>query len=108
MTEDEMVGEHLLLNGHEFEEAPDVGDEQVSLVCCSPESQKVWHKLATELNQKRTTWCFGVPVHCEEITILSQSTYPDPHIVSLCVCVCVEMPFLKTFLYSLFLLEGIL
>ena len=41
MTEDEMVGEHLLLNGHEFEEAPDVGDEQVSLVCCSPESQKV-------------------------------------------------------------------
>ena len=41
MTEDEMVGEHLSLDGHEFEEAPDVGDGQVSLVCCSPESQKV-------------------------------------------------------------------
>ena len=27
MTEDEMVGWHHLLNGHEFEQAPGVGDE---------------------------------------------------------------------------------
>ena len=35
MTEDEMVGWHHLLNGHEFEQAPGVGDRQGSLVCCS-------------------------------------------------------------------------
>ena len=35
MTEDEMVGWHHRLNGHEFEQAPGVGDEQGSLVCCS-------------------------------------------------------------------------
>ena len=36
MTEDEMVGWHHWLNGHEFEYAPGVGDGQGSLVCCSP------------------------------------------------------------------------
>ena len=35
-TEAEMVGWHHRLNGHEFEEAPGVGDGQGSLVCCSP------------------------------------------------------------------------
>ena len=35
-TEDEMVGWHHLLNGHEFEQAPGVGDTQGSLACCSP------------------------------------------------------------------------
>ena len=35
MTEDEMVGWHHLLNGHEFEQALRVGDGQGSLVCCS-------------------------------------------------------------------------
>ena len=35
MTEDEMVGWHLRLNGHEFEQAPGVGDRQGSLACCS-------------------------------------------------------------------------
>ena len=36
MTEGEMVGWHHRLNGHEFEQAPGVGDGQGSLVCCSP------------------------------------------------------------------------
>ena len=35
-TEDEMVGWHHRLNGHEFGQAPGVGDGQGSLVCCSP------------------------------------------------------------------------
>ena len=35
-TEDEMVGWHHQLNGHEFEQVPRVGDEQGSLACCSP------------------------------------------------------------------------
>ena len=36
MTEDEMVGWHHQLNGHEFEQALGVGDGQGILVCCSP------------------------------------------------------------------------
>ena len=35
-TEDEMVGLHLQLDGHEFEQALGVGDGQGSLACCSP------------------------------------------------------------------------
>ena len=36
MTEDEMVGWHDWLNGHEFEQAPRDGEGQGSLACCSP------------------------------------------------------------------------
>ena len=36
MTEDEMVGWHHQFDGHEFEQAPGVGDGQESLLCCSP------------------------------------------------------------------------
>ena len=35
MTEGEMIGQHYLINGHEFEQAPRVGDGQGSLACCS-------------------------------------------------------------------------
>ena len=35
MTEEEMVGWLHQLSGHEFEEAPGVGDGQGSLACCS-------------------------------------------------------------------------
>ena len=34
MTEDEMIGMHHQLNGHEFEQALVVGDGQGSLACC--------------------------------------------------------------------------
>ena len=34
MTEDEMVGRHHQLNGHEFEQALGVGDGEGSLACC--------------------------------------------------------------------------
>ena len=40
MTEDEMVGWHHQLKGHEFEQAPGVGDGQVSLVCHIPWGRK--------------------------------------------------------------------
>ena len=39
-TEDEMVGWHHQLDGHESEQAPEVGDGQGSLVCCSPWGHK--------------------------------------------------------------------
>ena len=35
-TEDEMVWWHYQLDGHEFEQAPGVGDGKGSLACCSP------------------------------------------------------------------------
>ena len=40
MTEDEMVGWHHWLDGHEFEQALGVGDGQGSLVCYSPWGHK--------------------------------------------------------------------
>ena len=35
MTEDEMVGWHHQRNGHEFDQAPGVGDGQGGLPCCN-------------------------------------------------------------------------
>ena len=35
MTEDEMGGWHHQRNGHEFEQAPRVGEGKGSLMCCS-------------------------------------------------------------------------
>ena len=35
MTEDELVGWHHRLDGHEFEQAPETGEGQGSLACCS-------------------------------------------------------------------------
>ena len=53
-TEDEMVGWHHWLNGHEFEQAPEDGEGQGSLVCCS--SQGLKESATTEqLNNNNTT-----------------------------------------------------
>ena len=39
-TEDEMVGWHHRLNGHEFEQTLGDGEGQESLACCSPWGRK--------------------------------------------------------------------
>ena len=39
-TEDEMVGWHHRLNGHEFEQVPGCGDGQGGLACCGPWGHK--------------------------------------------------------------------
>ena len=36
MTEDEMIGGHHQLNGHEFEQTPGDSEGQGRLACCSP------------------------------------------------------------------------
>ena len=51
VTEDYMVGWHNWLDGHEFEQALGVGNEQGGLVCCSPWGCRVGHDWATELNK---------------------------------------------------------
>ena len=40
MTEDEMVGWHQQLSGHEFEQALKDAERQESLMCCSPWGRK--------------------------------------------------------------------
>ena len=40
MTEDEIVGWHHQLNGHEFKQALGIGKEQGTLACCSPWGHK--------------------------------------------------------------------
>ena len=57
-TEDEMVGWHHWLNGHEFEQALGDGEGQGSLACCSPWCCKELH-MAEWLNNK--TLCFVKP-----------------------------------------------
>ena len=54
MREDEMVGWHHRLDGHEFEQILGVCDGQGSLACCSPWALKsqTWLSDWTELN-----WC---------------------------------------------------
>ena len=50
MTENEMVGWHHWLDGHEYEESLGVGDGRGSLACCSPWRHRVRHDWVTELN----------------------------------------------------------
>ena len=55
MTEDEMVGWHHQLDGHEFEQDLGVGDGQGSLACCSPWGHKEldmteWSETETDTN----------------------------------------------------------
>ena len=53
-TEDEMVGRHHRLDGHEFEQTQGVGDGQGSLACCSPWGSKSQTRLSnwTELKMQ--------------------------------------------------------
>ena len=45
-----LVGWHHWLNGHEFEQALEVGNGERSLACCSPWSCRLGHDWLTELN----------------------------------------------------------
>ena len=57
MTEDEMVGWHHCLSGHEFEQAPGVGDGQRPGVLQSMRSERVGHDKATQLNWTEKFHC---------------------------------------------------
>ena len=69
MTEDETVGWHHRLDGHEFEQAPRAGDGQGSLACCSPWSCKK-SDTTEQLNKiELKAACSGV-AFCNSLSIL--------------------------------------
>ena len=74
MTEDEMVGWHHRLSGHEFERVPGVGDGQGSLLCCSPWGHKEWDTTEQLNNNKLKQKVKGVytRTHCQVLWSLTQ------------------------------------
>ena len=79
MTEDEMVGWHHRLDGPGFEQAPGVGDEQGSLVCCSPWGCRVGDDWAPELNWTHSSssseWVLLQPDWISSLYTLSSIDY---------------------------------
>ena len=59
MTEDEMVGWHHRLDGHEFEPALGDGKRQGSLACCSP-----WGHKQSNTTEQLTNKCCFVALQC--------------------------------------------
>ena len=105
MTENEMVGWHYQLNGHEFESALGVGDGQGS-----------WHgavhgvtesdTTATELNY--TEWCNSIAVattpasSIKSKTTIIITTHVHIHI-DIIFLVCHSLVFLNIFIWTIFL-----
>ena len=56
MAENEMVGWHHQLHGHEFEQTLGDSEGQESLVCCSPWGPKEWN-MTEQLNSKMLHRC---------------------------------------------------
>ena len=105
LTEDEMVGWHHWLNGHEFEQAPGVGDGQGRLACCAPWGRKEsdtterldWTERACHaislLNDCRWMVCEGI-IHLQPLQ-------PEDHVI---ICYkrkgkFILSPILKAYLY---------
>ena len=62
MTEHEMVGWHHQLDGHEFEQAPGVGDGQAGLACCSPWDHKKLDTTRWLNNNNKHSQLEGCPI----------------------------------------------
>ena len=62
MTEDEMVGWHHWLNGHEFEQALGDGEGQGSLACCS-----TWGHQESDITEWTTTVSSGIECCCKGV-----------------------------------------
>jgi len=72
MTEDEIVGWHHRLNGHEFEPALGVGDGQGTQACCSPWGCKsrTWLRDWTELIYYKQITAISLVAVCHHIKLL--------------------------------------
>ena len=82
MTEDEMVGWHHRLDGHEFEQAPGVGDGQGGPACCNPRG----HKESDTTEQMNRT----VPSAVQSAAVNASRSLLTP---PTCECVCVPSHF---------------
>ena len=87
MTEDEMVGWHCQLNGHEFEQALGDSEGQGSLACCRPwgcEESDMAQRLNDnnkETNQKVNLRC-AVSIHILQVkkqSIRDMKLLPEEH-----------------------------
>ena len=68
MREDEMVGWHHRLNGHEFEETPADGEGQGSLACCGSWGHKELD--TTERLNGSSMVCRKMPLQADHALIL--------------------------------------
>ena len=73
-TDDEMVGWHHRLNGHEFGWAPGVGVGQRGLVCCSSWGRRFRHDWVTELTELNCLLYVSLVESQGEISMCIQST----------------------------------
>ena len=64
-TEDEMVGWHHWLKGHEFEQTPGHSEGQGSLACCIP-----WGCSRTQLRDWRATWSIYVDLGISDLGVI--------------------------------------
>ena len=83
-TEDEMVGWHHQLDGHEFKQALGVGYGQGSLACCSPWEHRVGHSWVIELNiflDSTYKWYYMIFVFLY-LTLLSMIIYRSIHVAA--------------------------
>ena len=72
VTEDEMVGWHHWLNGHEFEQTPGDTEGQGSLVCCSPWGRRFGYDFH---NNTYCEWC----LLSASLTVAALTTSPHPN-----------------------------
>ena len=68
MTEDEMVGWHHQLNGHESEQTPSDGEGQESLACCIP-----WGRKESDMTERLTLTNLG-PIRKESQSNFSRKS----------------------------------
>ena len=81
MTEDEMVGWHHGINGHECEQAPGDGEWQGSLACCSSKSQTAcWSSKESDMTEWLTRNNSVMIAHILSIKIVfsAANLFPSP------------------------------
>ena len=66
-TEDEMVGWHHWLDGHELEQAPGDGEGQRGLACCGPWGHKEWDMTEWPNNNNNLNFYLKIPLFRKEM-----------------------------------------
>ena len=91
-TEDEMVGWHHWLDGHEFEQVPGAGNGQGNLACCSPWGHKE-SDMTERLNWTELNWSWQITLWF--LTCISLMVSYIEHLCLLAIC----MSFLEKYLF---------